>query len=244
MVSTICLPTSHLLIIFCIFLGLIAFYNDKSNTEKLINIIRAQEVPSMVPREVPREVPQETPNESKQKDSQSNVKIIYLEKEKPIKKYIYVKQKPVRKYFDENDDIERREFLKKRDAGVINNVLHPPERRVPEHNYPFNYVKNQINIPTRGLPDNFHQVGVVLRDNTETAYNLFGRQKFPGSSQYEYYVVGTMGFNTVKLPIKIRGDKEVEDGQSIDIPGTRPDAGQFKVQLYDYDAPRYYPNVL
>ena len=84
---------------------------------------------------------------------------------------------------------------------------------------------------------------IHLLPKTESAFNLFGRQKFPGSNQYEYYVQGNMHFNNVKLPIKIRGDKEVEDGQVLEIPGIDKKRGIFKVKLYDYDAPRYNPYV-
>ena len=86
-------------------------------------------------------------------------------------------------------------------------------------------------------------LGIVLRNNTETAYNLFGRQTFPGSNQYEYYVQGNMDGNIVKIPIKIRGDREIEDGQGIQIPGTDPAKGAFKVQLYKLDSLRYNPHL-
>jgi hypothetical protein len=141
----------------------------------------------------------------------------------------------------ENADIERRSFINNRDNMVVNNVFVAPERRQPSHSYPYNYVKNQLNIPTRGYPDNYHLQGLVLRDNTETAYKLFGRQKFPGSNQYEYFVQSVMHNNDVKIPIKINGDKEIEDGQNIMIPGTNKNIGEFKVKLYEYDAPRYIP---
>ena len=75
-------------------------------------------------------------------------------------------------------------------------------------------------------------LGIVVRDNTETAYNLFGRQTFPGSNQYEYYVQGNLDGNIVKIPIKINGDREIEDDQPITIPGTSFTKGVFKVKLY------------
>jgi len=140
-----------------------------------------------------------------------------------------------------NDDRERRSFLNNRDNEVVSNIFVAPERRQAEHNYPYDYMKNQLNIPTRGYPDNYHLQGLVLRDNTETAYKLFGRQKFPGSNQYEYFVQSVMHNNDVKIPIKINGDKEIEDGMHIMIPGTNKNIGEFKVKLYDYNAPRYNP---
>lgn len=140
-------------------------------------------------------------------------------------------------------ELEKRIALDKRDQDVIVNDFAPPERRLPAHAYPDRAVREIINVPTRGHADNYQMLGVVLRNNTETAYNLFGRQTWPGSNQYEYYVQGNMDGNIVKIPIKIRGDREIEDGQAVQISGTDPAKGSFKVQLYKLDAPRYNPNI-
>jgi hypothetical protein len=142
-----------------------------------------------------------------------------------------------------NENIEKRIYLNNRDADVLYNDFVPPERRVPEYQYPYRHVKSHINIPTRGYPENYQLMGILLRDNTETAYKLFGRQKFPGSSQYEYYVQATMHNNDVKLPIAINGDKEIMDGQNLKLPGMDQSKGDFKVQLYNFDAPRYIPYI-
>jgi len=137
--------------------------------------------------------------------------------------------------------IEKRKALEYRDAEVKYNDFKPPERRVPEYVYPMREVKQIINIPTRGYPDNYQLMGVLLRENTETAFNLFGRQTYPGSNQYEYYVEGTMHNNHVKLPINSKGGKELYDGDDVRVPGTDNDKGLFKVKLYNLDAPRYNP---
>jgi hypothetical protein len=212
MYNTICLPLSHILIILCIFIGFSTIYNEKQKKENLSNDMIAPQ--TVAPQAVaPQTVaPQAVVKKIIDEPSQS-----------------------------ENADIERRSFINNRDNMVVNNVFVAPERRQPSHSYPYNYVKNQLNIPTRGYPDNYHLQGLVLRDNTETAYKLFGRQKFPGSNQYEYFVQSVMHNNDVKIPIKINGDKEIEDGQNIMIPGTNKNIGEFKVKLYEYDAPRYIP---
>ncbi len=142
-----------------------------------------------------------------------------------------------------NPELEKRIALARRDQDVIVNDFAPPERRLPAHAYPDRAVREIINVPTRGHADNYQMLGVVLRNNTETAYNLFGRQTWPGSNQYEYYVQGNMDGNIVKIPLKIRGDREIEDGQAVQISGTDPAKGAFKVQLYKLDAPRYNPNI-
>jgi hypothetical protein len=156
-------------------------------------------------------------------------------------------------------DIERHNFLNKRDRNVLEDRFTKPERRVPEYIYPYEFVKKSLNIPTRGYPENFSQFGIVIRDgydhntviNTNTnkhighsfeqVYRLYGRQVYPGSSQYEYYIQGSINDNSMKIPIKVKGDKEFMNNDIIHIPGTSPDKGEFRVNLFKLDIPRYNP---
>jgi hypothetical protein len=159
-------------------------------------------------------------------------------------------EKHLKKKIDNNlenniisNDIERKLYLNNRDKDVLYNDFAPPERRPQEYSYPYNYMKQKMNISTRGLPDNYHLIGVLLRNNTESAFNLFGRQTFPGSNQWEYYVQGIMKDTPIKIPIKIRGNKEIEDGENIIVPGSDLSKGTYKVKLYDYDVIRYNPYI-
>jgi hypothetical protein len=138
--------------------------------------------------------------------------------------------------------IEKKKFLKKRDRKVVNDDFIAPERREPEHVYPDREVKNIINIPSRGLPDNYHSVGVLARIQDEKILQLFGRQKYMGSNQWEYYVTGMdrYGFPN-KMPIKIKGDKELYDKDKIDLDWLDKSKGNFEVNLYNFDVPRYNP---
>jgi hypothetical protein len=136
--------------------------------------------------------------------------------------------------------VERKHYLDTRDRKVLYDDFAPPEKRVPEYLYPFNHVKNRLNIPTRGYPENYQVLGVLLRENTETAYNLFGRQTYPGSDLWEYYCENDK-LNPVKLPVKIRGNKEIMEGDMVHVPGTDNKNGQFRVKLYKFDEPRYVP---
>ncbi len=215
MSEQICLPTNHLLIIFCVFTGFAVWYIHNDRKKHLYD-------PTYNYNDNPLNKVTKTIEKLNDNKYEKNI-INNLEFEL------------------ENEDIERRQYLEHRDNSVIYNVTTGPERRQPEHAYPYRYVKNQINIPTRGLPDNYHMVGVILRNNTESAFNLFGRQTYPGSNQWEYYVQGSMNNNDVKLPIGIKGNREIEDGQTIMVPGMDPSKGAFKVKLYKYDAPRYIP---
>lgn len=143
-----------------------------------------------------------------------------------------------------NDDIsfiEKRRTLEYRDSQVKYNDFQPPERRVPEYAYPDREVRQMINIPSRGYPDNYQMLGLLLRENTETVYNLFGRQTYSGSNQYEYYAQSNMNNNNVKIPIQTKGQKELYDDDQVRIPGTDETKGLFKVKLYKLDVPRYNP---
>jgi len=150
--------------------------------------------------------------------------------------------KTIDKLQQNQEDNERRLFLNQRDNKVIFDIRTAPEKRQPKHAYPYPYVKAQLNIPTRGLPDNFHSVGVLVRKKDEKVLQLFGRQKYPGSNQWEYYVAGadSYGFPN-KMPVVVRGDRELDDKQKIDLPWLDKSKGDFEVNLYNYDIPRYNP---
>jgi hypothetical protein len=196
MSDQICLPKSYILIIFCIFIGLAAWYIHNDKKKHIDNI-----------------------------NYKFNDSILDI----------------INKKLSDNKQLNKRRFIQNRDHQVLFNNFVAPERRQPEHAYPVGQVRNMINFPTRGLPDNYHQVGLLFRNNTETAFKLFGRQKFPGSNQWEYFVQAVMSNNDVKIPITIRGDREIENGQVIVVPGTDNSKGGFKVKLYNYDLPRYNP---
>ena len=138
--------------------------------------------------------------------------------------------------------LEKRMFLKKRDINALDDNFSPPERRDQEYAYPDRYVKSIINIPSRGLPDNYHTIGVLVRKNDEKVLQLFGRQKYPGSNQWEYYVSGMDGNGFPnKIPLKVKGDVEITNSQNIDVDWLDKSKGSFEVQLYNYDVPRYNP---
>jgi len=212
--ENICLPQTHLIIIICVFTGLAVWY---IHNEKKKHVAEPEyKYSNQILSKIAKSIA-ELPDKLKEQEQKQELII--------------------------SPELEKRIALAKRDQDVIVNDFAPPERRLPAHAYPPSAVREIINVPTRGHPDSYQMLGVVLRNNTETVYNLFGRQTWPGSNQYEYYVQGNMDGNVVKIPIKIRGDREIEDGQAIQIPGTDPAKGAFKVQLYKLDAPRYNPNV-
>ena len=137
-----------------------------------------------------------------------------------------------------------KDLLLERDREAVEDKFKPPERRLPRHNYPIQGVKKLLNIPTRGYPDNYQNLGMLVRKNDEKILKLFGRQKFPGSNQWEYYVIGNdpNGLNN-KVPLNIPGNKELSNKETVAIPWLDQGKGKFELKIFDYDAPRYNPFI-
>lgn len=136
---------------------------------------------------------------------------------------------------------------------VINPTL-PPERSYEQtYNVP-------INIPTRGVSGGFQQVGILYKESVDSEESqignnndsvvlpLYGRPTYPGSNKWTYYTSSDK-YHTVKMPISNNGKEcnndigcnEIYDGELITLPAYN---SVFKVQLYNYDKPRYLPHVI
>ena len=126
----------------------------------------------------------------------------------------------------------------KRDQAVLNNPLVAPFRRMPRHVYGNNNIP--INFPTRGIADNFQYIGNLIRRSDEKIVRLFGRQSYPGSTQYEYY--GMMSDNGgSQIKVQISNTRELYNGDTVNIPLLNNSS--FTVQLNKLDQPRYNPNI-
>lgn len=122
------------------------------------------------------------------------------------------------------------------DLQRIVNPLQPPVRRNTFIAQDGETGRLPIGIPTRGEYGTFHQMGFLHNpDDPKQALPLMGRRIH--SNQYEYYTVHHYN-PSVKIPIKLTGNKEINDGESVSIDGY-PIALQ--VKIYEYDAPRYIP---
>jgi hypothetical protein len=135
---------------------------------------------------------------------------------------------------------------------VINPLL-PPERSYT------NTYGVPINIPSRGPLQSFQQIGILYKENIvdtdklpgnnndSNILPLFGRPTFNGSRRWNYYTSSDK-FQNFKIPITRNGRKcsddngcdEIMNGDMIEIPSYN---GRFKVEIYDYDSPRYIPYV-
>lgn len=135
---------------------------------------------------------------------------------------------------------------------VINPLL-PPERSYT------NTYGIPINIPSRGPLQSYQQIGILYKENIvdtdklpgnntdNSILPLFGRPTFNGSRRWNYYTSSDK-FQNFKIPITRNGRKcsddngcdEIMNGDMIEIPSYN---GRFKVEIYDYDSPRYIPYV-
>ena len=135
---------------------------------------------------------------------------------------------------------------------IINPLL-PPERSYT------NTYGIPINIPSRGPFQSYQQIGILSKDeiadpdkipgnnNESNILPLFGRPTYAGSNRWNYYTTSDK-FQSVKLPINIEGRKctddlgcdELREGDMVTIPSYN---GRFRVEIYDFDKPRYIPFV-
>jgi hypothetical protein len=121
------------------------------------------------------------------------------------------------------------------DMQRMQHPLVPPVRRGP-----FSYTGTgpsvPVAIPTRGEYGTFQQMGFLHNTADEDqAMPLVGRRIH--SNQYEYF---TFHHNNpqIKIPIKIQGDREINDGDTVTVYGY---ANGMQAKIYDLDAPRYIP---
>jgi len=131
-----------------------------------------------------------------------------------------------------------------KDYERIVNPLLPPERSNP---FSPNRAGIPVNIPTRGLSSGFQQVGILTGEG-EKVMPLFGEETYPASNMWRYYT-NTDQYQSVKLGVRKgswdcmdeRGCKELYNGDSVQVQGK---SGDFNVEMYKYDSPKYMPNVI
>lgn len=188
------------------------------------------------------------------------------------------------------------------DYSKLYDPLVEPTRRVDRYELPKYYFRNMIDFPTRGYPDNYNQLGILINNldagwnnnnnnNDEDSFNsysnsnsnysrrtgnkksskrknknkhkkyynydeenviinkmnnqnnilrLFGRQQYPGSNTWEYYITIYSGPDAIKIPLEVRR-RELYTGDVVNVPELN---SKYRVKLYNYDGPRYYPDLI
>ncbi len=106
------------------------------------------------------------------------------------------------------------------DRRTIDDPLTPPFKR-DDYMIPSQVVRpDMYGAFTRGAPGVFKKMGYVKTEEAGADYkilSLLGRQKYQGSTQYEYYVTSTNRDDTIKFYIDgVR--KELFTGDTITVP--------------------------
>lgn len=133
------------------------------------------------------------------------------------------------------------------DMRVINDPLQEPKRRPARDIIGPIIASNPIinpmlNIATRGYPDNFTQQGYLVdhknknKNDANMIIPLFGRQKYPQSVEYEYYIVMNIGGFERKYMLD-KQKRELYDGDKvyIDILKKQYETKLFKTQGLEYN---------
>ena len=127
---------------------------------------------------------------------------------------------------DDEDEEDEDEFPPKytnpvvyeRDRLELEDPLYPPEQRSDndiENRYLQMAYNGYFRNPTRGYPPPYQMKGYLVQDGNDTnVLSLFGRPKYVGSTQYDYYFTrNDINNNQIKLPIKHQ--RELLDGDMI-----------------------------
>lgn len=112
-----------------------------------------------------------------------------------------------------------------------------------------------INFPTRGLPEEFQQMGVLTAPGgsstsaspNRTLLPLLGRRSAGSRDRFNYYT-RTDGLNPIQVPVSYKnrgcdddnGCDEIFSGETVSVPLL----GQtYVATVYKYNSPRYIPVV-
>ena len=98
-----------------------------------------------------------------------------------------------------------------------------------------------INISTRGPLGQPQQLGVLYKvyGNENDILPLFGRQRYPNDTKYDYYTM--LGQFGTKVPV-ITKNKNNELG-SNDVVFIKGSSSPYRVTIYESDFPQYIPYV-
>ena len=142
----------------------------------------------------------------------------------------------------------------KKDIIQVNNIIKDKKEVTevdePRRFYDSRYISRKgmsINVPTRGEPPEYQQVGILTGEGTENIKPLYGRQTYRGSNQWNYFTSLDSHLAT-KIPVFMggedctdeRGCKELNKGDTINMGDTE---SQYKASIYGTISPRYIPEI-
>jgi hypothetical protein len=148
-------------------------------------------------------------------------------------------------------------YSQKRDIIQINNIVKEDKEEEEESKEPRKYYDSRfyprkrmaVNVPTRGEPPEYQQVGILTGESGEedTIKPLFGRQTYRGSNQWNYFTSLDSHLST-KIPVYMnnqdctdeRGCNELHKGGSVSM---GEGGATYNTSLYGNIAPRYIPYI-
>ena len=135
-------------------------------------------------------------------------------------------------------DIDQNIYIvREKESGIIE----------PKRYYDSKYHTRQdmaINIPTRGEPPPYQQVG-YLGDTSdpENVKPLYGRQTYRGSNQWNYFTSLDSHLAT-KIPLEIQGNDCTDDKGCTELQknaNVNVNGKTYQTKIYQTHAPRYVP---
>lgn len=143
-------------------------------------------------------------------------------------------------------------IIKEKVSDTIDEVEEVKEKIIePKRYYDSKYHPRRamrINVPTRGEPPDYQQVGILTDSNDpENIKPLYGRQTYRGSNQWNYFTSLDSHLAT-KIPI-YTGDKDCTDERGCqeinknDILNIGDPGKEYKANIYKTHAPRYIPYI-
>lgn len=104
-----------------------------------------------------------------------------------------------------------------------------------------------INVPSRGLPESYQQMGVLKKESGDLI-PLYGRRVGSRSDRFNYYT-RTDSYNPLPLPINYKrrdcqdsvGCDEVFNGDQVVL---SPTGEKATATLYQFDGPTYIPSII
>tara|TARA_B100001094_G_C18134841_1_gene774457 strand:- start:764 stop:1270 length:507 start_codon:yes stop_codon:yes gene_type:complete len=124
------------------------------------------------------------------------------------------------------------------------------EYEEPGRYYDSRYITRKqmsINVPTRGEPPDYQQIGIITGEGDENIKPLYGRQTYRGSNQWNYFTSLDSHLST-KIPVFFEGDdcteergcKEIRKNDTLNMSET---GNQYSASIYNTISPRYIPYV-
>lgn len=129
------------------------------------------------------------------------------------------------------------------DYRVLEDPMKDPKRRISRYSLGNILPNAAFNFPTRGPQDTFSQQGYLVDknappDDPNKILQLFGRQKWANSNQYEYYITFQSGVHERKYELdKYKKELYNKDEVKVDILNNR----KYEVKLFKHETMDYNP---